>query len=71
VEIHFDAGEVRHAETRALEGDEAFYQAALWKQGSFSFDATSEAHAVTIRQPTMTLLVEAMRLADEAVKDRR
>jgi two-component system chemotaxis response regulator CheY len=70
-EIHFDSGEVRHARTRALEGDKAFYQAALWKQGSFSFDATAGAHAATIRQPTMTLLMEAMRLADEAGKDNR
>lgn len=68
-EIHFDAGEVRHARTGALEGEQAFYQAALWKQGSFSFEGTGGTHPPTIRQPTMTLLMEAMRLADEAGKD--
>lgn len=67
-EIHFDAGEVRHARTGALEGEKAFYQVALWKQGRFSFEASDVAHAVTIRQPTMTLLMEALRLADEAAR---
>jgi hypothetical protein len=65
-EIHFDAGEVRHARTGNLEGEKAFYQVALWKQGRFSFEASESVHVVTIRQPTMTLLMEAMRLADEA-----
>jgi two-component system, chemotaxis family, chemotaxis protein CheY len=68
-EIHFDGGEVRHARAGPLEGDRAFYQVALWKQGSFSFDSNGATNGVTIRQPTMTLLMEAMRLADEAKHD--
>lgn len=65
-EIHFEDGQVRHARTGVLDGEQAFFQVALWKQGTFSFEASDRIRAVTLRQPTMTLLMEAMRLADEA-----
>jgi CRP-like cAMP-binding protein len=68
-EVHFENGDVRHARSGSLEGEKAFYQLALWKDGAFSFDATPAGHGATIRLPTMTLLMEAMRLADEAEKD--
>ena len=68
-QIHFEGGEVRHARAGDVEGEQAFYQVALWPAGTFSFCKTPASHPGTIRLPTMTLLMEAMRLADEAKKE--
>ena len=69
-EVHFRGGEVEHASCADLEGERAFYQIALWTEGSFSFSKSPGTAPRSIQLPTMTLLMEAMRLADEAQKER-
>ena len=59
-------GEIVHAETGDLRGEEAVYELAIWPEGRFQFDpeASSDA-AVTIDKPNTNLLMEAARRMDE------
>jgi CRP-like cAMP-binding protein len=63
--IYFHAGEVVHAWTETLKGDEAFYKMASWKRARFGFSSVPRKEPHTVEQPTMTLLMEAMRRLDE------
>ena len=60
------SGEVKHAWAGELTGEEAFCELALWKDAGFSFSTERRDVEPTIHQPTITLLMEAMRRADEA-----
>ncbi|MGE0711318.1 MAG: response regulator [Planctomycetota bacterium] len=59
-------GEVRHAWLGGREGDEAFHTIAQLEQGRFEFHEGRPPRGSSIRQGTMSLLMEAMRLLDEA-----
>jgi DNA-binding NarL/FixJ family response regulator/CRP-like cAMP-binding protein len=63
----FEEGEVRHAWVESLSGEAAFNRVAAWTKGLFYFRAGSRTtHPMTIRTGTLALLMEAMRLVDEA-----
>lgn len=64
--IYFTAGEARHAWTKDLEGEEAFFRIISWKDAHFSFDSGLQPEEPTLRQPTMTLLFEGLRKLDES-----
>ena len=65
-ELYFTAGQCKHAQLGAAEGDAIVYQAVNWNDGEFEieFGATSDRETTT--HSTTGLLMEAMRLMDEA-----
>jgi CRP-like cAMP-binding protein len=66
-EIGLEAGEVRQAcVVGGIEGEEAFYQLAAWKNATFGFVSGKMKNTPNITTPTMPLLMEAMRRVDES-----
>jgi CheY-like chemotaxis protein len=65
-ELYFVAGQCKHAQSGSAEGDSVVYQAIGWLDGEFEiqFNATSDRETTTLS--TTGLLMEAMRLMDEA-----
>ena len=65
-ELFFTAGQCKHAQLGAAEGDSVVYQAIHWGDGEFEieFGASSDRESTT--HSTTGLLMEAMRLMDEA-----
>lgn len=66
--LYLENGEVVHAWTDQWTGDEAFYRMAARTRARFAFNAVSRKEPRTIQQPTMTLLMEAMRRVDEQAR---
>lgn len=67
-EIGMERGEIRHAVTGGVEGEQAFYRMIAWTNASFSFDSKRRVEKTTITMPSMQLLMEGMRLLDERKK---
>jgi len=65
--VCFQSGEVVHAWVDDLKGEEAFYRMAAWKKARFGFSSVPRKEPHTVEQPTMTLLMEAMRRVDEGL----
>lgn len=63
--ICFRDGEIIHAETGGIEGEEAFYQVLSWELGTFDSDA-KPAGAETIQESWDFLLMESMRRVEKA-----
>ena len=65
-ELYFVGGQCKHARLGAAEGDSVAYQVIGWLDGEFEieFGATSDRETTTLS--TTGLLMEAMRLMDEA-----
>jgi CheY-like chemotaxis protein len=65
-ELYFNAGQCKHAELGGTQGDAVAYQVIGWPDGEFEieFGATAERETTTLS--TTGLLMEAMRLMDEA-----
>src|SRR3984893_5915773 len=70
-ELYFVSGQCRDAKIGNLEGDDAVYKAILWTEGEFEidFNAASASTRTTTTRNTTGLLMEAMRLMDEASRD--
>jgi hypothetical protein len=49
-----------------LSGEEAFYRVAQWTEAAFSFESGQRSEIVTVKQPTMSLLMEGLRRVDES-----
>jgi CheY-like chemotaxis protein/predicted regulator of Ras-like GTPase activity (Roadblock/LC7/MglB family) len=65
-QIFFKGGEIVHAETGQLFGDEAVYSLLAWEQGSFRLKMDLEPPRRTINQGWSGLLLEGMRRIDES-----
>ena len=54
-----------------MEGDDAVYRVLLWTEGEFEIDfsAANASNRTTTTRNTTGLLMEAMRLMDEASRD--
>ena len=67
-ELFFAAGQCRDAQIGSVEGDDAVYRVILWTEGDFEidFNAASASTRTTTTRGTTGLLMEAMRLMDEA-----
>jgi CheY-like chemotaxis protein len=65
-ELYFTAGQCKHAKSGAQEGDDAVFQAVGWPDGEFEIDFNSNSDRETTTRSTTGLLMEAMRLMDEA-----
>jgi CheY-like chemotaxis protein len=70
-ELYFTGGQCRDAKMGALEGDDAVYKIVLWTEGEFEidFNAANASQRATTTRSTTGLLMEAMRLMDEANRD--
>ena len=65
-EMYFAAGQCKHARRGKIEGEEAVYPVVHWTEGEFEIDFTATTDKETITRNTTGLLMEAMRLLDEA-----
>jgi len=70
-ELFFASGQCRDAKIGTLVGDEAVYKVLLWTEGEFEidFNAANASSSTTTTRNTTGLLMEAMRLMDEASRD--
>jgi len=70
-ELYFASGQCHDARIGKLEGDEAVYKVILWTEGEFEidFNAANGSTRNTTTKNTTGLLMEAMRLMDEASRD--
>jgi CheY-like chemotaxis protein len=68
-EMFFVSGQCKHARLGSLEGDEAVYQVVNWADGEFEIDFNAVSDRTTTTRSTTGLLMEAMRLLDEANRD--
>lgn len=64
--IYMQQGQITHADTESLSGEEAFYKLMTWEEGAFQILPCSHFPIRTIHAPTMSLLIEGARLVDEA-----
>ncbi|MCB1053978.1 MAG: DUF4388 domain-containing protein [Acidobacteria bacterium] len=64
-EIHLLKGRIVHAVTGKLEGEEAVYEMAIWKDGDFVFVPGETTTASSINKSNTNLLMEAARRIDE------
>jgi hypothetical protein len=67
--IQMENGEAIHAWTDARQGEDAFYEIAVLENASFAFNGGPVQGPRSIQQPTMSLLMEAMRRRDEKGRD--
>jgi CheY-like chemotaxis protein len=65
-ELYFSAGQCKHAQLGATEGDSVAYQVINWPDGEFEIEFGATPSRQTITMSTTGLLMEAMRLMDEA-----
>jgi CheY-like chemotaxis protein len=70
-ELYFTSGQCRDARIGKTEGDDAVYKVVLWTEGEFEidFNAANASTRTTTTRNTTGLLMEAMRLMDEANRD--
>jgi CheY-like chemotaxis protein len=70
-ELYFAGGQCRDAKVGKVEGDDAVYKVVLWTEGEFEidFNAANASNRTTTTRNTTGLLMEAMRLMDEANRD--
>lgn len=64
--LFFQNGQILDASLGASRGDEAFYQIVLWNEGDFEIDFSMAPSRQTTTRSTQGLLMEALRLVDEA-----
>ena len=70
-ELYFASGQCRDAKSGSVEGDDAVYNVILWTEGEFEidFNAANASTRTTTTKTTTGLLMESMRLMDEASRD--
>jgi CheY-like chemotaxis protein len=70
-ELYFAGGQCRDAKIGRVEGDDAVYRVILWTEGEFEidFNAANASTRTTTTKTTTGLLMEAMRLMDEASRE--
>lgn len=69
-EVFFNKGQVYDAVCGAVVGDEAVYKTAAWAEGRFEIDFSGKSRQRRTTKSTQGLLMEAMRLLDEANRDK-
>jgi CheY-like chemotaxis protein len=65
-EMFFQDGQLNHAEFGVIIGDDAVYAVAGWQDGTFEIDFNARTDKKTTTKSTQGLLMEALRLVDEA-----
>jgi CheY-like chemotaxis protein len=64
--MFFSEGQLRHATYGKLTGDEAVYKVLTWSEGQFQIDFEGRSEEQTTTRSTQSLLMEGLRLVDEA-----
>lgn len=64
-QIFLRNGQIIHAKASELEGEEAVYELAIWRDGDFVFTPGKDSEVVTIQKSNTNLLMEAARRIDE------
>jgi len=70
-QLFFNEGQINHATYGALTGDDAVYKALTWMEptGNFQIDFSAASSEQTTTRSTQGLLMEGLRLLDEANRD--
>ena len=68
-EMFFHDGQLAHATLGAVSGEAAVYQMVGWNEGSFRIDFERRDCPRTITHSTQSVLMEALRIFDEAQRD--
>jgi CheY-like chemotaxis protein len=68
-DVFFTEGQIHHAVYDTLLGNEAVFKVLLWTAGSFKIDFTGRSNEQTTTLSTQGLLMEGLRLLDEANRD--
>ena len=68
-QMFFSDGQINHAIFGGSKGDEAVYKVMSWVDGSFAIDFTGSSSEQTTTRSTQGLLMEGLRLLDEANRD--
>lgn len=69
-EMFFNDGQINHAVYGPLKGDEAVYKVLAWPGGVFQIDFTGKSAEQTTTRSTQGLLMEGLRLLDEANREK-
>lgn len=67
--LYFNQGQVTHAHCGPLEGNEAVYKVLTWTDGEWEVDFTQTSSERTTTMSTQGLMMEGLRLLDEANRD--
>ena len=67
--LYFNQGQVTHAECGFLKGNEAVYKVLTWIDGEWEVDFTRSSNEHTTTMSTQGLMMEGLRLLDEANRD--
>lgn len=65
-QMYFSEGQINHAVFGSTKGDDAVYKVMSWTDGTFSIDFTGSSQEQTTTRSTQGLLMEGLRLLDEA-----
>jgi CheY-like chemotaxis protein len=68
-ELFFADGQINNATYGELKGDQAVYKVLVWTEGSFEIDFSRSSSEQTTTRSTQGLLMEGLRLIDEANRD--
>jgi len=68
-EIYFNQGQAKHATYGSIVGDEAVFKVLRWADGNFQIDFNGKSTLETTTLNTQGLLMEGLRLLDEAQRD--
>ena len=68
-EVYFSDGQIHHAVYGPLKGDDAVYKVLAWTGGNFEIDFAGQSPEQTTSRSTQGLLMEGLRLLDEAAKE--
>lgn len=68
-ELYVDGGQVKHATYGAITGDEAVFKVLRWTEGNFQINFEGKTTQETCTLNTQGLLMEGLRLLDEAQRD--
>jgi CheY-like chemotaxis protein len=68
-DLFFTEGQISHAIYGDLKGDDAVYKVLAWTAGNFQIDFEASSTEATITKSTQGLLMEGLRLLDEANRD--
>jgi CheY-like chemotaxis protein len=68
-QIYFNQGQAKHASYGSITGDEAVFKVLRWTEGNFQIDFNGKSSQETTTLNTQGLLMEGLRLLDEAQRD--
>jgi CheY-like chemotaxis protein len=68
-DCYFSEGQINHAAYGRLKGDEAVFKVLTWTSGNFQINFEGQSSDQTITRSTQGLLMEGLRLLDEANRD--